>query len=239
MRSFHKCAAVIAVGILVAVAMNVASAAPKRPGVTPDLVAGAIALLEFNHDPTEWTQGGKPKVAAIEKILNADISAADRDLAWQSHKAGPAGAGAAAQLEADLSAAVQDRDDALADSLETRRALEVMTRERGRWQDRAERAEASIEAVRRSAQAAQARYEGLMADAEADRAAAARLQREARSVLADAEARERGAGPPASRDCREALRDLVIDADVGWLSGDVKVDEKGRSALAGACLYSD
>ena len=76
-----------------------------------------------------------------------------------------------------------------------------------------------------------------MAAAESDRDAAARLRREARSVLADAEARERGAGPPANRDCRKALRDWVIDADVGWFSGDVSVGEKGRAELTRACLF--
>lgn len=235
MKRYHlKAAAIVAAGVLLAAAVDVASAAPKRPGVTPDLVAGAIAILEFNHDPTEWTKGGKPKVAAIERVLNADISADDRDLAWQSHKAGPANfdaeqlARATARL-AELETTAQGLRDALQDTRDSATA----------WQVRAERAEGAIATVRRGAQAAQDRYERLMAGAEADRNAADRLRREARAVLEDAERRERGAGPPASRDCRKALREVVIDADIGWLSGAVKVDEKGRSALAGACLFSD
>lgn len=238
MRYPLKCAAIIAAGVLLAAALDVAIAAPKRPGVTPDLVAAAIAILEFNHDPTEWTKGGTPKVAAIEKILNADISAADRDLAWQSRKVGELDAVMVEELQAGLSAATQDRDAALADALEIRRLLGAARSDRDQWRARANTAEASIDAIRRGAEAAQARYEGLMAAAEADRDAADRLRREARTVLDQAERRERGAGPPASRDCSKALRDLVIDADVGWLSGDVSVDEKGRRMLAAACLFS-
>lgn len=47
-----------------------------------DALVAAIGQLDpENHD--HWTKAGKPDVAALEAILGRDISADDRDAAWQ------------------------------------------------------------------------------------------------------------------------------------------------------------
>ena len=58
------------------------SPAPAAPGGADiaDIVA-AINRLD-PVDKSAWTAGGKPQVAALEKIIGRDISAADRDTAW-------------------------------------------------------------------------------------------------------------------------------------------------------------
>ena len=234
LRTILSVALVAVFAAALAAGPTIADAAPKRAGVTPDLIVSAIAVLGFNHAPEDWTKSGKPKVAAIERVLDADISAADRDGAWDAYRAGPSDS----ELAAQARAAAQDRDAALVEINDLRHTLQDARDSSRGWQARAERAEGAIAEVRSGARAVKDRYEGMMAAAESDRDAASRLRREARSVLAEAEARERGAGPPAGRGCRKALRGVVIDADVGWLSGNVKVDEKGRAALARACLFA-
>lgn len=46
-------------------------------------IVDAIAQLDAN-DPSVWTGQGKPQVDALEKILGRDITAKDRDDAWDS-----------------------------------------------------------------------------------------------------------------------------------------------------------
>ena len=82
---------------------------------------------------------------------------------------------------------------------------------------------------RRRADAVVAEHRGLVEAAHADRA-------EAAQVLREAVARERGAGPKTGRDCRKALRRYVLDADTGWMSSSVSVDEDERRALRRACI---
>ena len=45
-------------------------------------IMDAIRSLEPGN-PTHWTKAGKPRVKALEERLGYDISAADRDAAWQ------------------------------------------------------------------------------------------------------------------------------------------------------------
>ena len=46
----------------------------------PLSIGGAIAMLS----ESDYSQSGKPKVKAIEKILGYDITAAERDAAWSA-----------------------------------------------------------------------------------------------------------------------------------------------------------
>lgn len=229
MRRFIGIATVAA---LAAVAVSFAEAAPKRSGVTPDLIQDAIAILEFNRDSAQWTKSGKPRVDAIESVLQADISAEDRDKAWNIYRTPVVQAVPVpvdtSQLEADLSAATQDRDAALADVLETRRLLEAA-------RSRADRAEGTVEEAERRAASAEAHYAGLLDGAMADRRAAAELKSVAQSVLAEAEARERGSGPKSSRDCRTAITSRILDADTTW-AGNLKVEKEDLKAVRSACL---
>lgn len=215
------------------------AAAPERPGVTPDLIGSAIAILDFNRAPADWTKAGKPKVAAIERVLGADIAAADRDGAWRAYENPPPAAAETVAVDAGLRAELAKAHSDLA----------LKAGEVNAWRSRAEAAERRIDSAVSQAHRSKQRYDDALAGLEADRdiAATARAaaerdaaatRREAAAVLDEARARERGAGPPASRDCRTALRRVVIDADTGWFSGDVGVDEKGRAALANACLFS-
>ena len=111
------------------------------------------------------------------------------------------------------------------------------------YQTRALEAEANIKAERYKANAVIAEYEGKISairvnhkNAVAAKAKAAKTLLEAKEVLAVAEARERGAGPPASRDCQRSIRILVTDKAAGWLSDRVKLDAADRRRIARSCL---
>lgn len=217
------------VAALAAVAVSFAEAAPKRAGVTPDLIQGAIGILEFNRDEAEWTKSGKPRVDAIESLLEADISAADRDHAWDLHRTPVVEAVAVDTSEfqariADLENQVHDfraRNNELGDHLEAARA-------------RADRAESRIFTAETRAAEAKAHYDGLLDGARRNRDAAAKLKAEAAGVLLQAEARERGAGPPASLDCQKALRPVFRS---GWSwTGNLKTSKANVGAAEKACF---
>lgn len=103
---------------------------------------------------------------------------------------------------------------------------------------RADRAERRIADALSEGRALERQYGSLVAEAERDRDAAADMRQDAELVLREAEEREHGAGPPARRACRDALKLFVIDADTGWLSSSVKVGKEERAALRAACLPS-
>jgi len=246
MTHFLKVAAIIAA--FVALSVSLAEAAPKRPGVTPELIGGAIAILQFNRDDAQWTKAGKPRVDAIEGVLQADISAADRDAAWKAYKT-PAvaynsgqesaiNAQRLTQLEADLAAATHARAEAMT-------VIARLTRDRDEWQSRAAAAEDQIDLAVAAAGQTKQHYENALADLEADRhvaatarqaaeADAAATRREADAVLAEALARERGAGPPANRDCRRVLA-KVLGADWTW-AGNLKAERNDVAAAHAACF---
>ncbi len=134
---------------------------------------------------------------------------------------------------AGLLSDVGERDEALAD----------LGGNRDRWrahaqnqEARAERAEASIDAALAEGRALEAEYAALVNDAKRERRVATTARQEAEQLRDEAAAREYGAGPPARRACRDALRRIVVDAGTGWFSDSVKVDEDGRAALSRACL---
>ena len=122
-----------------------------------------------------------------------------------------------------------------------------VTKSRNVYRDRARDYENAIDDKLAQAYSVKTEYEGLVAAAKRNykvaenvRAEAA-LQaestlHEAKRVLVQAEERERGAGLPASRDCRRALISIVIDRDAGWLSRTVKVNEKEIRVLSQICL---
>ena len=48
-----------------------------------EAIKGAIAQLD-RENPEHFTKGGKPQVEAIEAVLGWNITAAERDAAWES-----------------------------------------------------------------------------------------------------------------------------------------------------------
>lgn len=44
-----------------------------------------IGMLEEGN-PEHWTRGGKPSVDALEEAIDADVTAADRDKAWELYQ---------------------------------------------------------------------------------------------------------------------------------------------------------
>ena len=208
-------------------ALTFSSTVDAAGTVASDVIEDAIGILEFKGDQAQYTKAGKPRVKALESILGADISAAERDAAWKLYKTPKVEAVPVdtSQLEGHIAD--------LTGHLETARA-------------RADRAEASIanikwEAETRIAQAtadaaaSKRLYDNLIAGAERDRDAAKSELVEAGRVLAEAEARERGAGPPASRDCRAAISGHVINGDRTW-AGNLKLPDAGLESIKRACL---
>jgi len=51
-----------------------------QPAATP--IVDAIGLLVEEGNPKNFGRDGTPKVRAVETLLGYDISAADRDVAW-------------------------------------------------------------------------------------------------------------------------------------------------------------
>ncbi|MDE1465614.1 hypothetical protein [Spartinivicinus poritis] len=45
-----------------------------------------IGMLDANHNEDDWAKDGKPKVEAIEGLLDKDISAAQRNQAWAEYQ---------------------------------------------------------------------------------------------------------------------------------------------------------
>lgn len=56
--------------------------ADETAGAPAGAITDAIRALE-PVNPEHWTKAGKPRVKALEERLGHDISAADRDAAWQ------------------------------------------------------------------------------------------------------------------------------------------------------------
>lgn len=65
-------------------AAPVPPAPEARPVPTHDDIVAAIGLLDAN-DPSLWTRTGKPRVEAIERVLDQPIIESQRDAAWRAH----------------------------------------------------------------------------------------------------------------------------------------------------------
>ena len=218
-----------------------------------EAIESAIAVLDFNRNDAQWTKSGKPRVDAIEALLAVDISAADRDTAWDAYRA-PA---PDPQVDAEQVETLRDVIAAQSTEMAALNArIALLSEQREGWQSRALGAEQSLQltiATRdqdiadalAEGQALEARYEGLLTEAEADRNAATRSLEsanalaqqklaEAHHTLQEAKARERGEGPAATQSCREALA-VVLDADWTW-AGNLKTDEAAVDAADKACL---
>lgn len=62
-----------------------ANVPPSVPGpLSADDIADAIAALDSDN-PALWTRAGKPRVEAIERVLDASITLSERDAAWASY----------------------------------------------------------------------------------------------------------------------------------------------------------
>lgn len=228
MRRFLGIATVAA---LAAVAVSFAEAAPKRAGVTPDLIGAAIGILEFNRDEAQWTKSGKPRVDAIERLLEADISAADRDKAYDLHRTPVVQAVPVAVDTSQFEARIADLENRAAEYLSANNGLKNQL---SAALSRAEVAEGRIFTAETRAAEAKAHYDALISGARNDRATAAKLKAEAGEVLRQAEARERGSGPSAGRDCRAALR-TVFQSDWSW-TGNLKTSRDAVNAAEASCF---
>lgn len=45
-----------------------------------------IGMLEANHQDSDWTKDGEPKVEAIEALLDNSVTAAQRNEAWKIYQ---------------------------------------------------------------------------------------------------------------------------------------------------------
>ena len=59
-----------------------------RSGTLPERLDTAIALLvaRAERPDADWTRAGKPQVDALERLIDMDVSAAERDDAWARHE---------------------------------------------------------------------------------------------------------------------------------------------------------
>jgi hypothetical protein len=55
-------------------------------GLEPFPVVDAITLLVEKANPRDFNRFGTPKVRSIERILGYDITAVDRDVAWETYQ---------------------------------------------------------------------------------------------------------------------------------------------------------
>ena len=215
--------------------------AARAAGTVPvPVIEHAIGLLEFNGLQTAYTKAGKPRVKALEAILGADISAAERDAAWKAYKA-PKGAPAAlpdtasiTALNAEVAGLKSDLATSTAGRQRAEIALSVAKRELREVLDANTALQRQVTGARAEAAQAKMRYTGLMADAQADRTAAAEARREAKATLADALAREAGAGPPVNRSCRKPL-ERVLNAGFTW-AGNLSTSRDEVANARAACL---
>jgi hypothetical protein len=65
----------------------------------PNKLQQIVAAIGNLNPETDFTGGGKPKVEALEAVLGFDISAEERDAAWQASEEPPAPDEAAAKAE--------------------------------------------------------------------------------------------------------------------------------------------
>ena len=128
----------------------------------------------------------------------------------------------------EYDALVEERDGLAATIITLRSQLAHETERLDRAENRADRAQRAIVEATAEGRALEKRYKALMSEAEFDRRTAGQLHKEAKAVLAEAEARERGAGPKASRDCRNAVGKML--AASRWNLGGA------REGLRIACL---
>lgn len=224
----------LSVGILVSAAfVERAEAAPKRPGVTSELIRGAIGILEFNRVETQWTKSGKPRVDAIEGVLKADISAADRDAAWKAHKAPKPTAGLAV-LQNRIATLETRENELLREAQKQRIEASRAKRERNEALAANTRVQRKVAEARAEAQKVKDRYAALTRATKADRAAAAADRREAVLTLQEARNRERGAGPAVNRACRKPL-EKVLRAGWTW-AGNLDTSRDDVAAARAVCL---
>lgn len=59
---------------------------PPAPSVTEAQIVAAIGELDPANSE-QWTKGNKPKTDVLTDLLGTDISAAERDAAWETHQA--------------------------------------------------------------------------------------------------------------------------------------------------------
>ena len=221
---------VIATLVALMLAASVAYAAPKRTGVTPGLVEGVIALLSFNYEDSDWTKSGKPRVDAVERVLKADISAADRDAAWKAFNTPPVGV--SVEKDATIRKLTTERNNA---GLRASQADKEIGRLTAALLQVRSSSKARIRAAESVASSAKRQFQRLLDDIESNVTEARRMKMYAAQLVREAEARERGAGPKASRDCRDALNRYVVNGDRTWV-GNLELSGVGMNAIKQGCL---
>ena len=220
---------IIATLFMLVLMASVTYAAPKRAGVTPDLVKYAIAILSFNYNEVDWTKSGKPRVAAVERILKADISAADRNVAWETFKTPPV------EENTQIQRLITERNDANSRVEEANKKVGRLTATLTRVRSSEKVARLRIKAAENIAYAAERQYRERIADIDSDVVEASRMKRDAAQLVREAKARERGAGPKASRDCRNVLSRYIVNGERTWV-GNLKLSDAGVDAIEQDCL---
>ena len=68
----------------VGVRIRAGSKKAETPTPIANPIVGAMRLLIEEANPMDFSRDGTPKVRSIERILGYDITAADRDSAWET-----------------------------------------------------------------------------------------------------------------------------------------------------------
>lgn len=53
---------------------------------TMEEIIEVIGMLEANHQNSDWTKDGEPKVEAIEALIDSSVTAAQRNEAWKIYQ---------------------------------------------------------------------------------------------------------------------------------------------------------
>ena len=194
----------------------------NSPGNEPNALAwaleGAIRSLD-REDESLWTRDGKPRVDALERALGYDITAADRDAAWEALQA-PLAAPLAAPPE-PRPFAVEISSERYEELLAERNSLQgQLATERGFHQA----CEADASALRLRVAGAERDRDGWKRRMENASAELLRVREDASA----AEARAAGYGPAVSPRC---VRGVHAALAAGWRFSDAEKD-----ALRRACL---
>lgn len=184
-------AAALAAGLVAAGVLAIpALAAHHLPNCANDVETCILEAIDELEPGVagQWTKGGKPKVAAIEAITGIDISARDRDGAWEKFAAWKAERAELERLESELATMRAERDA---------QADEVL-----RVQERADALEVEL-----------ARAERAIRDANKSARDASRRAARAETALESATTKlaEMGAGVPVC-----AAERAVVKADKSW-----------------------
>ena len=188
--------------------------AAEQPSLETRIVH-AIGVIDGNAE--DFTKAGPPRVRSLKRVLGFDVTAAQRDAAWDAYQARALPAEPA--LQAKLDAALEAFAVVSADKADLRANLEATTAAAGKQRARAEAAEAEVDRAR--GEAREANWRATNRVREANRRAATA---EAAAKLAEAKTAALMSGLPVCSDER-----AVLAADESWRASSVRA--KARKLL--------